>query len=62
KSAYIEITDDGNAFNFNYEFTTSGGSGIKNISSRLKVIGATLLQKEVITGNHFVISLPLQIS
>lgn len=56
---YIEIIDDGNAFDFNHELKTSAGTGVKNISSRLKVIGATILQEEVKIGNHFVIKLPL---
>lgn len=60
--AFLEIIDDGKSFDFNYEYTNSRGAGVKNISSRLKVIGATLLQREVFIGNHFVISLPIQIS
>ena len=58
KFAYLEIIDDGNSFDFNNEFVNSSGAGVKNISSRLKVIGATLLQKQVENGNHFIIKLP----
>lgn len=55
----IEIVDDGAYFDFYKELSTSKGLGLKNISSRLKVIGATLLQREVVQGNHFLISLPI---
>ena len=37
---FIEIIDNGIPFNFNATLKTSKGSGLKNISSRLKVIGA----------------------
>ena len=55
----IEWVDDGVFFDFYQELSTSKGLGLKNISSRLKVIGATLLQREVQKGNHFLISLPV---
>ncbi|MBN8641268.1 MAG: hypothetical protein J0L86_05580 [Flavobacteriales bacterium] len=55
----IELVDDGATFDFYNELSTSQGLGLKNISSRLKVIGANLLQREVVEGNHFLISLPV---
>ena len=55
----IEMVDNGAPFDFYNQLSTSKGLGLKNISSRLKVIGATLLQREVIEGNHFLISLPI---
>lgn len=54
---YIEIIDDGIAFDFKSKLATSTGTGLKNINSRLKIIVAELLQREVMVGNHFVISL-----
>ena len=57
ETMYIEITDDGHAFDFMNLLQNSKGAGIKNINSRLKVIEAVLQQREVLEGNHFVISL-----
>lgn len=57
---YIEVIDDGVSFNFEKQLATSEGTGLKNINSRLKVIGAILLQREVLQGNHFVISIDKQ--
>ena len=54
---FIEIIDDGESFDFKALSLTSKGSGLKNINSRLKVIESELLQREVVQGNHFVISL-----
>lgn len=54
----VELVDDGDFFDFYKELSISKGLGLKNITSRLKVIGATLSQQEVIKGNHFLISLP----
>lgn len=59
KNSFIEIIDDGKQYSFDLEYASSQGSGLKNINSRLKVIGASLLQREVMVGNHFVITLPL---
>lgn len=53
----IEIIDDGQPFDFRTLLSTSKGSGIKNINSRLKIIEAELLQRQVAEGNHFVITL-----
>ena len=54
---FIEIIDDGVSLDFKALSLTSKGSGLKNINSRLKVIEGELLQREVVQGNHFVISL-----
>lgn len=51
------IIDDGIPFNFKQMYLTSGGTGLKNISSRLKVIDANFKQNEVLLGNEFVISI-----
>lgn len=53
----ITIKDDGIPFNFKQLYLTSGGTGLKNISSRLKVIDAIFKQNEVLLGNEFVISI-----
>lgn len=53
---FIEMLDDGTTFDFKKELSQSKGSGLKNISSRLKVINASIDQREVAIGNHFVIS------
>lgn len=57
---YIEIIDDGVSYDFEKQLATSEGTGIKNINSRLRIIGATLLQQKVLQGNHFVISLGIK--
>lgn len=57
EKCYIEIVDDGLQFDFKMLSSTSKGSGLKNINSRLKVIDAELSQRDVMQGNHFVISL-----
>ena len=57
---YIEVIDDGVSYDFEKQLATSEGTGLKNINSRLKVIGAILLQREVLQGNHFVISIDKQ--
>ncbi|MEC4004877.1 histidine kinase [Flavobacterium sp. SUN052] len=53
---YIEIIDDGEQYDFMKSLSQSKGTGLKNISSRLKIIDAKLLQRAVMIGNHFVIS------
>ncbi len=53
----IDIKDDGIPFDFFKSVKMSKGLGLQNISSRLKVIGADLLQKEQTKGNHFTITL-----
>ena len=53
----LAITDDGTPFNFADELARSGGTGLKNISARLKVIGASLIQQPEQNGNHFLITL-----
>ncbi|MCO6162391.1 sensor histidine kinase [Flavobacterium sp. NRK F7] len=52
----ICITDDGIPFNFKEMYTLSKGTGLKNISSRLKVIDAIFKQNQSVLGNEFVIS------
>ncbi|UOX35608.1 histidine kinase [Flavobacterium sediminilitoris] len=51
------ITEDGKPYDFKTLYTTSKGTGLKNISSRLKVIEASLKQSSVSTGNQFLISI-----
>lgn len=53
----IEIIDNGTPFDFNAALKVSKGSGLKNISSRLKVIGAQLEQQETPKGNHYKITI-----
>lgn len=57
KEMCIEIKDDGKPFDFHHALQTSKGTGLKNINSRIKSIDATLLQKTVEVGNHFLITL-----
>ncbi|WP_159778025.1 sensor histidine kinase [Flavobacterium sp. 9AF] len=52
----IIIKDDGIPFNFKEMYAISKGTGLKNISSRLKVIDAIFKQNQVLLGNEFVIS------
>lgn len=52
----IEIVDDGISFDFKTSYSQSKGSGLYNIKSRLTSINAELIQREVIEGNHFVIT------
>jgi signal transduction histidine kinase len=54
--SYIEIIDDGKPYNFEKLILSSSGTGLKNISSRLRIINAKIIQKEAEVGNHFVIS------
>lgn len=56
-SIFITIADDGEPFRFNEMLAKSSGTGLKNISSRLKVIGATLTQRQMEKGNDFIITL-----
>ncbi len=53
----IEIKDDGKPYDFNKVLAASSGTGLKNITSRLKVIGAALHQQHTVKGNHFAITL-----
>ncbi|MEZ4853791.1 sensor histidine kinase [Flavobacterium sp.] len=57
----LELVDDGVPFDFMSSYKTSFGSGLQNIQSRLKSIHATLEQRKVVTGNHFVIYLPKEL-
>lgn len=53
----ITIIDDGDCFNFKEMYLLSKGTGLKNISSRLKVIEANLSQIELSKGNEFLITI-----
>ncbi len=53
----IEIIDDGKPFDFFHALQASKGTGLKNINSRIKSIDASLIQKTVEVGNHFLITL-----
>lgn len=52
----VRIEDDGIEFSFQNSLQTSKGSGLKNIQSRLKVLGATLHQEPKTLGNIYIIS------
>lgn len=54
---HIEIIDDGEPYNFTNMATQSIGTGLTNINFRLKVLGAELQQRDVVVGNHFLITL-----
>lgn len=58
---FLELVDDGVSFDFMACYLKSSGSGLQNIQSRLKAIKATLEQREIVSGNHFVIHLPYEI-
>lgn len=60
-SICIELVDDGVPFDFMSSYIASNGSGLRNIQSRLKGIHATLEQRKVVSGNHFVIHLPQEL-
>lgn len=53
----IEIIDDGISFNFKENLAKPNASGLKNINSRLHVVGGVVVQQEVAKGNHFIITL-----
>jgi signal transduction histidine kinase len=53
----LDITDDGIPFDFRMSAATAKGTGLHNIESRLKVIGATLEQPAAAYGNHLAIIL-----
>jgi len=50
------IEDDGIEFSYQNSLRMSKGSGLKNIQSRLKVLGATLHQEPKTLGNIYIIS------
>lgn len=52
----LQITEDGISYNFKELYATSKGAGLKNISSRIKVIEANFEQIPLEKGNKFVIS------
>jgi len=54
----LEIIDDGKSFNFKEIRENSNRLGLQSIQSRIQAISAVLEQREVISGNHFVIYLP----
>ena len=53
----IKISDDGKPFSFAIHSEMSSGAGLRNISSRLKVVNARLTQEAVNSGNRFIITL-----
>jgi signal transduction histidine kinase len=53
----ITLQDNGIPFNFTQLLATSKGTGVKNINSRLKIVGADFVQNETETGNSFTITL-----
>lgn len=54
---FLELIDDGMPFNFDEALKNSKGAGLKSISSRIQFIGASIEQREVVQGNHFVLGL-----
>jgi signal transduction histidine kinase len=54
---FLELIDDGIVFDFITALKTSKGAGLKSITSRIQFIGATIEQREVVQGNHFVLTL-----
>lgn len=52
----LHIEDDGIPYNFKELYSTSKGAGLKNISSRIKVIEANFEQFPQEKGNKFVLS------
>ncbi|MGK4567736.1 sensor histidine kinase [Flavobacterium sp. 3HN19-14] len=60
KKVQIAVEDNGKSYNFKNLLTTSKGTGLKNINSRVKVVEAELIQKETTKGNHFLIVLKEQ--
>jgi len=59
KVGCLEIIDDGIPYNFQESLSESKGTGLRNINSRLKIIGAKFIQKEVVHGNHFIVSISI---
>jgi signal transduction histidine kinase len=53
----VTIEDDGIEFSFQDSLQTSKGSGLKNIQSRLKVLGASIQQEPKVLGNIYIISI-----
>lgn len=56
ESYSLLIEDDGIPYNFKELYATSKGAGLKNISSRIKVIDASFEQIPQEKGNKFVLS------
>jgi len=54
---FIHVSDDGKPFDFYQMLQKSTGTGLKNIASRLRVIGATLNPRATTEGNDFLITL-----
>jgi signal transduction histidine kinase len=57
----ITMDDDGIPFSFASAAETTTGAGVKNIGSRLRVIGAEMSQSADAGGNHYHITLKRQI-
>jgi len=56
----VTLDDDGAAFDFASSLALSTGAGLKNIVSRLRVIGADISQSATVGGNHYQITLKHQ--
>ena len=56
-ASFISLSDNGQPFDFHAVAAETSGTGLKNIASRLKVIGATLTQRQLEHGNDFLITL-----
>lgn len=54
----IDIIDDGSNYDFWFSLKTSNGSGLRNVSSRLQVINAVIVQQKNAAGNHLIITIP----
>lgn len=52
---FLELIDDGVAFDFKTALQLSKGAGLKSINSRIQFIGGVLEQREVFVGNHFML-------
>lgn len=51
----LQIEDNGTPYNFKELYMKSKGTGLKNISSRIKILEADFQQLDCINGNKFVI-------
>jgi len=54
---FLELIDDGVAFDFMNALQLSKGAGLKSINSRIQFIGGVLEQREVPFGNHFIVQI-----
>ncbi len=57
----LEIKDDGCGFDYESSLKKKGSSGLKNIQSRLELLGAILMNESNINqGTHYYIKIPLR--